>query len=95
MNIIESEFASHLSGKKMLMNWKNNSFRRITATCLATPFLLVLTAIEPILGKPEQEIQPLKSDQQKLLLGETNLNELRQMAQVAPGVTHTVIVRGK
>ena len=79
----------------MLMNWKNNSLRRITATCLATPFLLVLTAIEPILGKPKQELQPLEFEQQKLPLGDANLNELRQTAQVAPGVTHTVIVRGK
>ena len=79
----------------MLMNWKDNSLRRITATCLATPFLLVLTAIDPILSNPKQELQLLDSYLQKLPLGEANLNELRQTAQVAPGVTHTVIVRGK
>ncbi len=77
------------------MNQKNNFLVRITATFLATPFLLLLSATKPLLSNAQQKPKLFDRYEQTLPLGEPNLNEVRQSAQVAPGVTHTVIVRGK
>ncbi len=76
------------------MNQKNNFLVRITATFLATPFFLILTATKPLLTNAQQKPKLFDRYVQTLPLGEPNLNEVRQSAQVAPGVTHTVIVRG-
>lgn len=76
------------------MNQKNNFLVRITATFLATPFLLLLSATKPLLSNAQQKPKLFDRYVQTLPLGEPNLNEVRQSAQVAPGVTHTVIVRG-
>lgn len=77
------------------MNQKNNFFVRITATCLATPFVLILTAIKPLISNAQQKPKLFERYLQTLPLGAPNLNEVRQSVQVAPGVTHTVIIRGK
>lgn len=78
------------------MNWKARLLVKITALYIAVPVTLVLTVVKPLVSSANQESnQTGDRDSPSLLLGQSNLTESRVSNQVAPGVIHTVIVRGE
>ena len=65
------------------------------AIYLALPFTLTLAVVESRSSNANPAQQWSDRNSQLLPLGRPNLNESRQSVQVTPGVTHTVIVRGR
>ncbi|KAB8319423.1 sporulation domain-containing protein [Tolypothrix campylonemoides VB511288] len=69
---------------------------KITTLYLAIPFSLLLTVVKPLVGSAHPESkQTSEPYSPSLPLGQSNLNESRVSNQLAPGVVHTVIVRGE
>lgn len=66
----------------------------MTALCLTTPFTLAPAIAVPLTRSAAQESNQLSRYSQSLPLGQLNLPESRESTQLAPGLTHTVIVRG-
>ncbi|WP_315787975.1 phosphodiester glycosidase family protein [Fischerella sp. JS2] len=88
------DFTAHLL-KEEVMNWKARLVRT-TALYLVVPFTVILTVVEPLVSSANQQSkQTGKRYWQSLPLGMPNLSESRVSKQIAPGVTHTVIVRGE
>lgn len=65
------------------------------AIYLALPFTLTLAVVESRSSNANPAQQWSDRNSKLLPLGRPNLNESRQSVQVTPGVTHTVIVRGR
>jgi exopolysaccharide biosynthesis protein len=69
---------------------------KITTLYLAIPFTLLLTVVKPLVGSAHPESkQTSEPYSPSLPLGQSNLSESRVSNQLAPGVVHTVIVRGE
>lgn len=77
------------------MSWKVRSTFKIAALALVAPFTLFLVAVEPRLIRANPVKQVGERGVRSLPLGKPNLAESRFSVEVAPGVTHTVIVRGE
>ncbi|MBD2775846.1 phosphodiester glycosidase family protein [Iningainema tapete] len=78
------------------MNWKAHLLVQITALCLAVPSTFMLTLVEPLVGSANSHTkQTSYRPTRSLPLGSSNLTESRVSNQIARGVTHTVIVRGR
>ncbi|MDZ8188444.1 MAG: SPOR domain-containing protein [Nostoc sp. ChiSLP02] len=66
------------------------------ALYLVVPCSLVLAVVKPLISNANQESkQKYEYYSYSLPLGKGNLKESRVSKQIAPGVTHTVIVRGE
>ncbi|MBD2249683.1 hypothetical protein, partial [Nostoc sp. FACHB-888] len=78
------------------MNWKVRLHNKTIALYLVVPCSLVLAVVEPLVSRANQESkQRDKYYSHSLPLGKGNLKESRVSNQIAPGITHTVIVRGQ
>lgn len=78
------------------MNWKAHFLVKVAAIYLAVPFTLMLVVVKSHSSNANSELQQsndLKA--QSLPLGKLNQPQSRQSAQIAPGLTHTVIVKGE
>lgn len=77
------------------MNWKDSLLGGCLALCLLAPTTNAPAVAEP-LGEGKQESDRMSGRYpQSLPLGQPGLPESRTTTFVAPGVTHTVIVRGE
>lgn len=78
------------------MNWKAHFLVKVAAIYLVVPFTLMLVVVKSHSSNANSELQQsndLKA--QSLTLGKLNQPQSRQSAQIAPGLTHTVIVKGE
>jgi len=90
------------------MSWKDSFLAGITVLCCSVPFTLAPAAAQQsprrVGLKPNQIsigdsasrplVQPIPHQREWLPLGYPFLPESRESTQLAPGLTHTVIVRG-
>ena len=79
-----------------MMKWKDSFLGGCLTLCLSAPTTLAPIVAEPLPdGVLEEAEEMLKVDSHSLPLGRSDLPELRTSTSVAPGVTHTLIVRGE
>lgn len=80
---------------KILITKSKASLVKIAAIYLAVPFTLTLAVVESRSSNANPAQYWSERNSQSLPLGRPNLTESRQSTQITPGVTHTVIVRGR